>query len=63
MISWILSIASVLAFIYISYVWIKVNLDRRKRLEELRIVYTIGLKEYNKSICRHSNQSKPQIIS
>ncbi len=63
MISLILSIASVLAFIYISYVLIKVNLDRTKRLEELRIVYTIGLKEYNKSLARKINQTQPLINS
>ena len=60
------TILSIIGVILVSYIFLKtrkIEKESRERLKQLEIVYSIGLKEYNKSICRPPNQSKLQIIS
>ena len=59
----ILAMVGVIYLIYIAWNVRKINKERKDRIKELEIVYSIGLKEYNKSICRHPNQSQQAIIS
>ncbi|MFW6026367.1 MAG: hypothetical protein ACOCRX_08490 [Candidatus Woesearchaeota archaeon] len=39
------------------------NSRSKKRFKRLELVYSLGLKEYNKSIARKLNQTQPTIIS
>lgn len=57
MFSNVLALAGGIFLIYIFWNVIKINKKKGKRIKELEIVYSIGLKEYNKSLCRQSNQS------
>lgn len=60
------SLLAMVVIVYLIYIFvniIKINKRRKDRLKEVEIVYSIGLKEYNKSLARKLNQSKPSIIS
>jgi len=59
MISSLLMIVGAISLIYIFWNIIRLNKEKQKKLKELEIVYSIGLKEYNKSLC---NQFKPSIL-
>jgi hypothetical protein len=52
-------IVGAISLIYIFWNIIRLNKEKQKKLKELEIVYSIGLKEYNKSLC---NQFKPSIL-
>lgn len=63
MLSSLLSIIGVFVLSYVFWNVKKINKEKEKMREELSIVYSIGLKEYNKLRCTHLNQSKTSIIS
>lgn len=63
MIGTILSIGGMFLVVYIFVKVIKMEKESKKRLKELEVIYTIGLKEYNKSLGNNINQSPSPITS
>jgi len=57
MLSSLLAIIGGIYLIYIFWIVRKLNKKREKRLKELEIVYSMGLKEYNKSLAKKLNQT------
>jgi hypothetical protein len=56
MLTSILTIIGILSLIYVFWNLRKIKIERENIREELRIVYTIGLKEYNKQLAGKINQ-------
>lgn len=63
MIGSIITLGGIILIVYIIIKERKMNSRSKKRFKRLELVYSLGLKEYNKSIARKLNQTQPTIIS
>ena len=53
----ILALIGTMILIYVVWTLRTLTKERKKRIEELKLVYSRGLKEYNKSLAKELNQT------